>query len=324
MTAEGVLRTTGAIPVPQSVSAHAQAVLAAAGGMVQRGDAPNPPRDDLDAWKAHIATMERALCAAMERRNGASTTTVESITVAGVPVFDLVPDGAGTGPDAPIYLDLHGGAFIAGGGDSCRAMAIGATDRVRMHVWSPDYRMPPDHPFPASLDDCLAVYRALLEQWPAARVVVGGASAGGNLAAALLLRAREAGLPFPAALVLLSPASDLTESGDTFQTNFGIDTVLTRRVDDLIWLYARDHDLADPLISPLFGDLAWFPPTFLQSGTRDLLLSNTVRMHRKLRAAGVEADLHVFEAMPHGGFWGAPEDLEMAEELRRFLAAHVH
>ena len=89
-------------------------------------------------------------------------------------------------------------------------------------------------------------------------------------------------------------------------------------------LYAGGADLADPYVSPLFGDLAppW-PPTLLQAGTRDLFLSNAVRMHRRLRAAGVDAELHIFEAMPHGGFFGAPEDREIDAEIQRFVAAHV-
>ncbi len=126
------------------------------------------------------------------------------------------------------------------------------------------------------------------------------------------------------ALILLTPEADLTESGDSFHTNLGIDCVLTESLADSIALYAGDHDLRHPYLSPLFGDLtAPFPPTFLQAGTRDLFLSNTVRMHRKLRAGGVDAQLHIFEAMPHGGFFGAPEDDELADETRRFLAAHV-
>ena len=126
----------------------------------------------------------------------------------------------------------------------------------------------------------------------------------------------------PSCLVLLSPEADLTESGDSFETNLGVDTILTSRLTDSIALYAGDHDLTEPLLSPLFGDLSDFPPTFLQTGTRDLFLSNTVRMHRALRRAGIAAELHVFEAMPHGGFHGAPEDQELAREMRRFMAEH--
>ena len=148
-----------------------------------------------------------------------------------------------------------------------------------------------------------------------------GASAGGNLAAALVVRARDEGLPLPAALVLISPELDLTESGDSFHTNLGIDNVLGSLIQTNL-LYANGHDLDDPYLSPLFADVTGFPPTFLQAGTRDLFLSNSVRMHRKLRAAGVEAELHVFEAMPHGGFAGAPEDLDLRLEIRRFLDSH--
>jgi acetyl esterase/lipase len=167
------------------------------------------------------------------------------------------------------------------------------------------------------------VYRALLEVRSPDRIVVGGGSAGGNLAAATVVRARDEGLPLPAGVVLLTPAVDLTESGDSFTTNLGIDSVLGLLMQTNL-LYANGHDLAHPYLSPLFADLAGFPPTFLQSGTRDLFLSNTVRMHRKLREAGVDAELHVWEAMPHGGFGGAPEDAEVRAELRRFLDRVLH
>jgi acetyl esterase/lipase len=201
-------------------------------------------------------------------------------------------------------------------------MASGGALARRMVTWAVDYRMPPLHPYPAALDDCITVYRRALADRAPADIVVGGGSAGGNLAAALLLRAKDEGLPMPAALVLISPEVDLTESGDSFHTNLGVDHVLGSLMHVNL-LYANGHDLADPYLSPLFGDVTGFPPTFLQTGTRDLFLSNTVRMHRKLRAAGVDAELHVFEAMPHGGFGGAPEDLEIATEARRFVDRHV-
>jgi epsilon-lactone hydrolase len=119
--------------------------------------------------------------------------------------------------------------------------------------------------------------------------------------------------------VLLTPESDLTESGDTFETNRFIDVVLHDRLREAIALYADGHDLRDPYLSPVFGDFGrGFPPTLLISGTRDLFLSNTVLLHRALRRAGCDADPHVFEAMPHA-FFGTPEDAESLAEQIAFL-----
>ena len=125
----------------------------------------------------------------------------------------------------------------------------------------------------------------------------------------------------PAALVLPTPMVDLTESGDTFHTLDGVHDL--RGQLPVNRLYANGHDLTDPYLSPLFADPTGFPPTFLSSGTRDLFLSNTVRMHRKLLAAGVETELHVFEAMPHGGFNGStPEHAELDAAINTFLDKH--
>jgi acetyl esterase/lipase len=184
--------------------------------------------------------------------------------------------------------------------------------------------MPPDHPFPAALDDCLATYRALLQERPPDQIIVGGASAGGNLTAALVLRARDEGLPLPAAVALFTPAVDLTEAGDSHQTNLGLDPLLPGSARPAFLLYAAGHDLTHPYLSPLNGDFTkGFPPTILTTGTRDMLLSDTVRMHRALRAAGIAAELHVTEAAGHGGFMGmAPEDEEILREVRRFADTH--
>lgn len=184
--------------------------------------------------------------------------------------------------------------------------------------------MPPDHPYPEPLDDCVAAYQGLLGEHRPQEIVVGGGSAGGNLAAALILRTRDEGLPLPAAAVLLTPEVDLTESGDTFKTMVGVDTVGGgRSLMPVNLLYAAGHDLAHPYLSPLFGDFAHgFPPTILTSGTRDVFLSNTVRMHRALRAAGIGADLHVLEAAPHGGFMAnTPEERDLDREILAFIDA---
>ena len=124
----------------------------------------------------------------------------------------------------------------------------------------------------------------------------------------------------PSALVLLSPELDLTESGDSFEVNRMVDVVLPGSLMPCNHLYAGGADFTHPYLSPPFGDLNGLPPTFLQTGTRDLFLSNAVRMHRKLLRANVPVELHVFEAMPHGGFSGeAPEDLEVIQSVRRFI-----
>jgi monoterpene epsilon-lactone hydrolase len=323
-TTDAVLHLTRDIATPQSVSPQAQAAIKAGSAAVpQRLAEPEafPSLDDGAAWKARIAVMDEFIGLGFGGPPVEATT--EKIHVEGIDVYVITPTGADAGHDAPVLYDIHGGALIAGGGDVCRMMGTSAAARAGLHTWAVDYRMPPDHPYPTPLDDCVAVYRALLEVKPPEKIVVAGGSAGGNLAAALMLRARAEGLPMPKALMLFTPEADLTESGDTFDTNAGVDYVLLQRLTESIALYAGDHDLLDPFLSPLFGDLSEFPPTFLQSGTRDLFLSNTVRMHRALRAVDVDAELHVWEAMPHGGFFGAPEDLEMGVEARKFLAKHL-
>jgi acetyl esterase/lipase len=187
-----------------------------------------PALDDAAGWHKMISATDEMMLA-MFRESGLTSTAgcrIEEIPVGGVTVYSVTPPDLEAG-DSRVVLDLHGGAFIVGGGEVCRAIGIMTARKVGMRVWSVDYRMPPDHPFPAAVDDCVAAYRALLEDHRPEEIVVGGASAGGNLAAALVLRARDEGLPLPAAAILLTPVTDLTRSGDTFQTNLGVDTVIT-------------------------------------------------------------------------------------------------
>ncbi len=321
MEDSGTLHLDRVIPVPMSVSPEARAAMQAgcAGVAARIANPPQlPDRSDLDGWRARIAATDE-LMVSVFRERVSDDADFEVDDIRAVRVFRITPSDVDAEADAMVLLDIHGGALVGGGGEVCRLLSTIAAQRTGLVTWSVDYRMPPDHPYPAPLDDCLAVYAALLDEQAPTRIVVSGASAGGNLAAAMLLRARAEGLPMPAGLMLLSPEIDLTESGDTFATNQGVDYVLVDGLGASIALYAGDQDLSDPLLSPLFGDLAGFPKTLLQSGTRDLFLSNTVRMHRRLRDAGVDAELHVWEAMPHGGFFGAPEDAEIAVELRRFV-----
>jgi monoterpene epsilon-lactone hydrolase len=305
-------------PPPSTISPQARAVLEAP-------TAPHmiyPAADDTAGWRELIRRQNEAIIPALLAQIDAEGFQEESLSLGGITTYAVTPKGVGR-HDRRVYLDIHGGGLIFLGGDACRAMARVMAAKVGVaRVVSPDFRMAPDHPFPASLDDCVSVYRALLEAHAPNEIIVGGWSGGGNLAAALMLRAREEGLAFPAALVLLTPELDLTESGDTFQTLLGLDRA-DLRLAEVNAIYAAGAPLTDPHLSPLFGDFSLgFPPTFLQSGTRDMFLSNTIRMHRRLRNADIPADLHVFEAMPHGGFGNTPEDQELNQELRKFLIVY--
>jgi epsilon-lactone hydrolase len=313
---EGVQLPARTVPWPASISPEAVAALKATAAQPV---APLPGPGEIEAWRSTIAQVDAMMTAYAGPADPSVVAATEVLD--GVTVHRARP-GTLRAEDARLYIEIHGGALVFGAGAFCRACAIRDAAQFGAQVLAVDYRMPPDHPFPAALDDCLAVYAAEVAARGAHNIIVGGGSAGGNLAAAMLLRAREAGLPMPAALVLLSPEVDLTESGDSFETLMGVDSVLKTRLTDTIALYAGDHPRDDPLLSPLFGDLHGFPPTLLQSGTRDLFLSNTVRMHRRLRQAGVEAELHVFEAMPHGGFFAGPEDADKDREIARFVARH--
>jgi acetyl esterase/lipase len=307
------------IPLPNSISAQARELLIAA---YQRPGLENfPPQDDNAGWKALIAAANAAFDPTADMILQMSPASVETTTIADVTVH------VGT-PQAPLseegarraLLVLHGGGLIMLEGKFAMAMAAANAAQAGCKAYSVDYRMPPDFPYPAALDDGLAVYRELLHDYAPENIMITGASAGGNLAAALTLKIRDVGLPMPAGVILLTPELDLTESGDTFETNRELDAILKRGLPEANRLYAAGRDLADPYLSPLFGDFSkGFPPTFIQAGTRDVFLSNAVRMHRALRNAGIAAELHVWEAMPHGGFGGAPEDMELMLETVCFM-----
>lgn len=312
------------IPFPTSVSPEAQKasrLAAAINHDTMRPEAFAIPLEDAEGWakarSAATAFMGQLFAPLM----ASVRSTIENHDMDGTVVHVATPRDP-VHRDR-VYLDIHGGAFVTGDGAFCRLGAGLSADLHGIRCYAVDYRMPAEGPFPAGLDDCIHVYRALIDQYGARNVAVGGTSAGGNLAAALVLRARDEGLPLPASLMLGTPEVDLTESGDSFTTNLNLDWTLPTSLMVMNLAYANGADLKHPYLSPLFGDFTrGFPPTFLHCGTRDLFLSNTVRMHRALRRAGVPTELHVFEGMPHGGFFGAPEDVELALEKARFVAEH--
>ena len=277
----------------------------------------------LGAWRRLIAQRDTAGAALRAPYLARLRADVEATEMAGVPVYIGRPQGDRLLDERHVVFDIHGGALIFGGGEaSVRFEAAAIALRTGRVTYALDYRVPPDGPYPAALDDCIGVYKALLAEHRAQDIVVCGTSAGGNLAAALLLRARDEGLAMPGGAMLLTPELDLTESGDTFHTLMGLDVVLRNRLTEMNLFYAAGADLKHPYLSPLFGEVDGFPPTLLQAGGRDIFLSNAILMHRKLRRAGVRAELHVWEGMPHAGFGGmAPEDREVNAEMQAFIAS---
>ncbi|HEX7853548.1 MAG TPA: alpha/beta hydrolase fold domain-containing protein [Sphingobium sp.] len=319
-TRKGVLDPERIIPPPSTVSPEAQAFLS------QRMPASTQPKGTADkaAWKAYIEQSNGWLTAQMEGSAGHFTATFVTHQLERTPLYEVVPDHIASEDAGRVVFYIHGGAFIHGYGTAGAYMAMPLACTAGLRTFCVDYRMPPDHPFPVGLEDAVAAYAHILERYDPASIAIAGGSAGGGLAGSLILKLRDSGLPMPGACILATPEADLTEAGDTFETNHYADVVLQGRLTDSIALYADGHDLTDPYLSPLFGDFTkGFPPTILTSGTRDAFLSNTVLMHRKLLRAGVEAELHVWEAMPHGGFFGAPEDQEVFQQQASFIRKHL-
>jgi epsilon-lactone hydrolase len=285
------------------------------------------PKNDME-WKAlqkYIEDAEKLHAIEMAKK---MNITVEKKLLNGIPVHYLKPAEVPDVFSHAIFFHIHGGGYVCFAGESGITEGICHAAFLKIPTISVDYRMPPDHPYPAALDDVIAAYKGLLELYPDYKIVIGGGSSGGGLTMAAILKMKELKLRLPDAVFLGSPLSDLTKTGDSYYINEGIDRVLVTKdgfVDAAVKLYANGVDLRDQYLSPIYGDLSGFPPTFLVTGTRDLLLSNTVRVHRKLRDAGVEADLVVIEGMSHGDYFllpDAPESRSIYKDLSKFLKVH--
>jgi epsilon-lactone hydrolase len=314
------------IPMPTSISSGARSYLTHLAKMPAMPGGGGGDPDDLAALRKRVAAFDDTIGGYYGMLAARSNTSVETQTIGGVTVYVSARNEATAEERRKVHLYIHGGGFMKGGGKPAMYSAQLEARRYGGTTVSVDYRMPPDHPYPAAIDDCLAVYRELLKAHAASTIFVSGESAGGNLSAALMHKARDAGLPKPGAVFLFTPATDMSVFGDSSKVNAYADVVLKDGSGDNVSLYVHGADVTSPYLSPLYGDLAnAFPPTYLRSGTRDLLLSDTVRMHAALRKAGVDACLYVGEAMPHSGFPDdTPEQAEAIADTVRWLDRTWH
>lgn len=224
----------------------------------------------------------------------------------------------------PTILHFHGGAYVFASARTHRGFVSQILARSGGKALVLDYRLAPENPFPAALDDAIAAYRWLLAQSvPPAQIAFAGESAGAGLALATMLRARDEGLPLPSCAALVSPWVDLTHSGASFVGNEGRD-VLLRGVQLESWagMYARDHDRKDPLVSPVFADLHGLPPLWMCVDRDELLYSETVLLADRVKQAGTEVQLEVGEGLLHVWpfFYSAlPEGKQTIRRLADFI-----
>jgi len=251
--------------------------------------------------------------------------TVTAGALGGVPTAEITVDGV---EPRHVVLYFHGGVYVIGDAFQAAGLASQVGRRAGAKVISVDYRLAPEHPYPAAVDDALAAYQALLQGGTApSDVAFAGESAGGGLAVATLANARDHGLPLPAATLVMSPYADLTLSGATLETKREADPLFTpeafpARVAD----YTAGHDAALGLISPIFADLSGLPPLIIQAGTHEVLLDDAIRLARQAATADVQVTLDITAGVPHVFQAYYPFLDEAAAALDRagqFLSAHL-
>jgi len=314
-----------AIPVPNTASPELQATIAAPYRVPAWNANPKSPAE----WKELINKLAAAGAPARQEAREKLGVTIEPTVIGGVKAFVLSPKEMPPANRNRLLVHVHGGGYVYNPGEAGTGEATLMAGYGGFKVISFDYRMPPDHPYPAAMDDAMAVWKEAIKLQDPRNMAIFGTSTGGGMTLAMILRAKQEGLPLPAAIAPGTPWSDLTETGDSYKTNEWLDNVLVSYsgyLSHAAKLYANGHDLKDPQLSPIYGDFSGFPPAILTSGTRDLFLSLTVMTHRKLRRAGVEAELQVFEGMSHAQYNFdpyAPETKETFTEIARFFDRHL-
>lgn len=312
------------IPVPTDVSPELQAIIA----QPLRAGWNTPPTTP-DGWKQLAETTRQSALSNVNAMRERLHVKVEPGMLGGVRIYTVTPEKIAPANKGRLLVQVHGGCYVLNPAEAAlpEAMLIAAFGGFK--VIAVDYRMPPEAYFPAALDDAMTVYKTVIKTTDPRRVGLIGTSAGGALVLEMALKAKQDNVPMPGAIASGTPMSDATKTGDSFQTNAMVDNVLVSTegfCDAAASFYAKGHDMRDPLISPVYGDMHGFPPTILTTGTRDLLLSNTVRVHRKLRNLGIDAFLQVFEGQSHAQYGRddrVPENREAFTEIGGFLAAHL-
>ncbi|HWA95160.1 MAG TPA: alpha/beta hydrolase [Terracidiphilus sp.] len=314
--AHGTAHVTRVVPVPQTISEQAQKVLS-------RQEPDEGPPQSLAERRKH--TDEYTARARVEWTK-ICPNTIEETTMAGVPVRVVTPADLKDSNKDKVLLNLHGGGFNSDSGSYTESIPIAGYTGIK--VVAVLYRLAPEHPFPAAVDDSIAVYKELLKTYKPDHMVIYGTSAGAILTAEVASRIKQLGLPMPAALGIFSGMGDFARAGDS------IAMYALRGLSGHLEppepgahdpFYVGKTDPKDPVLSPIYSDLHGLPPTLFITSGRDLLLSGTVNLHRAYLNAGVDAHLEVFDALPHA-FWynpQLPESIEANHAMANFFLNHL-
>jgi len=315
---DGTAHVTRVVPVPTTVSAEAQTML---GRVVSDAAKPEPleqRRTGTDTWQN----------GAGEGFRKAYPVTVTEETIAGVKARVITPMSVPEGKKNRVLINLHGGGFNSDSGSLTETIPVAYMSQTK--VVAVLYRLAPENPFPAAVEDAVAVYKEILKTHKPKDVAIYGTSAGAILTGEVAVKLKQLGLPEPAALGIFSGMGDFSQMGDSaalyalngFSGHLDVPKVPVRGEDNQ---YARNIDLKDPVLSPMYADLHGLPPTLFITSGRDLLLSGTTLLHRAFLHGGVDARLVVFEALPHA-FWNnqaLPETKEADQMMAEFFDREV-
>jgi len=314
---DGTAYVTRVVPVPKTISPEAQAMLARVVSDAASHPTMEQQRAGTDKWQAGAGEVSKELY----------PVNVAAAVIAGVPVRVVTPLTIMPEKQNRVLINVHGGGFHVDSGSLTESIPIANLTGTK--VVSVLYRMAPEHPFPAAVDDTIAVYKEMLKTYPAKNIGIYGTSAGAFLTGEVTAKIKQLGLPMPGATGIFSGAGDFSVAGDSVAIysldGFSGHLDAPKQYGGDLGDYAGTTDPKDPILSPLQGDLTGFPPTLFITSTRDLLLSGTTIMHRAYLRAGVDAQLVVFEALPHA-FWNnpkLPESKEADALMAKFFDTHL-